>query len=164
MGKKFQFTEEQLAEITAAKAKNKNKRIDKRLTVLELSGKGVKRAEIALITGYNIGYIPKLIARYRDGGLEAIVGNHYHGNRRNLTVAEEAAILRPFQERAEAGQMVDVREIKAAYEAAVGHKIGSGQIYFVLKRHKWRKVMPRSRHPKKASEEVIETSKKLKTE
>lgn len=129
-----------------------------------MSGKGVKRAEIALITGYNIGYIPKLIARYRDGGLEAIVGNHYHGNRRNLTVAEEAAILRPFQERAEAGQMVDVREIKAAYEAAVGHEIGSGQIYFVLKRHKWRKVMPRSRHPKKASEEVIETSKKLKTE
>ena len=124
-----------------------------------MSGKGVKRAEIALITGYNIGYIPKLIARYRDGGLEAIVGNHYHGNRRNLTVAEEAAILRPFQERAEAGQMVDVREIKAAYEAAVGHEIGSGQIYFVLKRHKWRKVMPRSRHPKKASEEVIETSK-----
>lgn len=164
MGKKYKFTEEQLAEITAAKAKNKSKRIDKRLTVLELSGKGVKRAEIALITGYNIGYIPKLIARYRDGGLEAIVGNHYHGNRRNLTVAEEAAILRPFQERAEAGQMVDVREIKAAYEAAVGHEIGSGQIYFVLKRHKWRKVMPRSRHPKKASEEVIETSKKLKTE
>ena len=164
MGKKYKFTEEQLEEITAAKAKNKNKRIDNRLTVLELSGKGVKRAEIALITGYNIGYIPKLIARYRDGGLEAIVGNHYHGNRRNLTVAEEAAILRPFRERAEAGQMVDVREIKAAYEAAVGHEIGSGQIYFVLKRHKWRKVMPRSRHPKKASEEVIETSKKLKTE
>ena len=164
MGKKYKFTEEQLEEITAVKAKNKNKRIDKRLTVLELSGKGVKRAEIALITGYNIGYIPKLIARYRDGGLEAIVGNHYHGNRRNLTVAEEAAILRPFQERAEAGQMVDIREIKAAYEAAVGHEIGSGQIYFVLKRHKWRKVMPRSRHPKKASEEVIETSKKLKTE
>ena len=164
MGKKYKFTEEQLEEITAAKAKNKNKRKDKRLTVLEWSGKGVKRAEIALITGYNIGYIPKLIARYRDGGLEAIVGNHYHGNRRNLTVAEEAAILRPFQERAEAGQMVDVREIKAAYEAAVGHEIGSGQIYFVLKRHKWRKVMPRSRHPKKASEEVIETSKKLKTE
>lgn len=151
-------------EIAAAKVKNKNKRIDKRLTVLELSGKGVKRAEIALITGYNVGYIPKLISQYRDGGLEAIVGNHYHGNCRNLTVAEEAAILHPFQERADAGQMVDIREIKAAYESAVGHEIGSGQIYFVLKRHNWRKVMPRSRHPQKASDEVIETSKKLKAE
>ena len=162
MGKKYKFTQEELEEIMAAKAKNQNNRIDKRLTVLELSCREVGREEIALITGYNIGYIPKLISQYRDGGLEAIVGNHYHGNRRNLTVTEEAEILRPFQERANAGQLVDVREVKAAYEATVGHKIGSGQIYFVLKRHNWRKVMPRSRHPKKASEEVIEASKKLK--
>lgn len=164
MGKKYKFSQVQLDEIVAAKAKNKNKRIDKRLTVLELSAKGTKREEIALITGYHIDYIPKLISQYRDGGLEAIVGNHYHGNRRNLTVEEEAEILRPFQERAEAGQMIDIREIKAAYETAVGHKISSGQIYRVLKRHNWRKVMPRSRHPKKASDEVIETSKKLTVE
>lgn len=162
MGKKYKFTQEQFEEILAAKAKNRNKRIDKRLTVLELSCKGVNRAEIALITGYNIGYIPKLISQYRDGGLEAIIGNHYSGNHRNLTFEEEAALLRPFQERANAGQLVDIREIKATYETAVGHKIGSGQIYLVLRRHNWRKVMPRSRHPRKASEEVIETSKKLK--
>ena len=42
----------------------------------------------------------------------------------------------------------------------IGHSIGTSQIYYVLHRHGWRKVMPRSRHPKKASEEVIETSKK----
>ena len=33
---------------------------------------------------------------------------------------------------------------------------------FVLRRLKWRKVMPRSRHPQKASEEEIAASKKLK--
>jgi len=48
--------------------------------------------------------------------------------------------------------------------AKVGHRISSGQIYRVLHRHDWRKVMPRSRHPKKASEEVIATSKKLTPE
>lgn len=41
----------------------------------------------------------------------------------------------------------------------VGHSIGNGQIYRALKRHNWRKVMPRSRHPKKASEEAINASK-----
>ena len=66
-----------------------------------------------------------------------------------------------FQKQASAGQMVNVAEIKAAYEKAVGHSIGSGQIYCVLKRHNWRKVMPRSRHPKKASDEAIDASKKL---
>ena len=50
----------------------------------------------------------------------------------------------------------------SSYEQAVGHRTGGSQIYYVLRRHGWRKVMPRSKHPKKASEEVIETSKKLK--
>ena len=60
--------------------------------------------------------------------------------------------------------MVEVSEIKASYERAVGHTIGGSQIYYVLHRNGWRKVMPRSQHPKKADEEVIETSKKLTTE
>ena len=33
-------------------------------------------------------------------------------------------------------------------------------IYFLLQRHKWRKVMPQSRHEKKASDEAIEAYKK----
>ena len=66
-----------------------------------------------------------------------------------------------YEERAQAGQIVEVSEIKAAYEEKVGHRIGGGQIYRVLKRHDWRKVKPRSEHPKKASAEAIDASKKL---
>ena len=40
---------------------------------------------------------------------------------------------------------------------------GRGYIYMLLKRHGWRKVMPRAKHPKKADEEVIQASKKLTT-
>ena len=66
--------------------------------------------------------------------------------------------------RAENGEIVEVKEIKAAYQAAVDHPISASQIYFVLKRHGWRKVMPRSKHPRKASEEEIAASKKLRPE
>ena len=59
------------------------------------------------------------------------------------------------------GEIIEVKEIAAAYQELVGHPISHAQIYYVLHRHEWRKVMPRSKHPKKASEEVIETSKKL---
>ena len=38
---------------------------------------------------------------------------------------------------------------------------GRGYIYMLLKRKGYRKVMPRSKHPKKAKEEAIEASKKL---
>ena len=40
MEKKFNFTQEQSEEIMAAKAENRNKRIDKRLTVLEVRVRG----------------------------------------------------------------------------------------------------------------------------
>ena len=75
-----------------------------------------------------------------------------------MSFEEETALLEPFKKKAEAGQIVEVSEIKASYQEAVGHSIGTAQIYYVLRRHRWRKVTPRSQHPKKASEEVIETS------
>ncbi len=101
------------------------------------------------------------MAKYRDGGIEAITGNHYGGNRRNMSAEKEAELLEPFCQRARQGQLIEISEIKAAYERAVGHRIGGSQIYYVLRRHGWRKVMPRSKHPKEASDEAIEASKKL---
>ena len=65
------------------------------------------------------------------------------------------------KERAEKGELVEVSEIAKAYQAAVDHLVSNGQIYFVLHRHGWRKVMPRSKHPRKASDEEIAASKKL---
>ena len=72
---------------------------------------------------------------------------------------EEVSLLEPFREKAEKGEIMEVSEIKAIYEQAVGHRIGGSHIYYVLRRHGWRKVMPRRKHPKKASKEVIATSK-----
>ena len=74
---------------------------------------------------------------------------------------EEEIVLTQFLNKAEKGQIVETSEIKKAYDEKIGHKTGHGQIYRVLHRHGWRKVMPRSKHPKKASDEVIEASKKL---
>ena len=74
---------------------------------------------------------------------------------------EEASILAPFKERAEKGELVEISEIAKAYQSAVEHPVSRGQIYSVLHRHGWRKAMPRSKHPKKASDEEIAASKKL---
>lgn len=164
MKMKYEITNEQRAEIETARRTNKNKRVENRLRVLCLRAEGKSLAEIALATEFSRSYVNRLIANYCQNGLSAIVDNHYTGNRRNMSMEEEAKLLDAFRQRAEAGEVVDTREIKAAYEEKVGHSIGSGQIYYVLRRHGWRKIMPRSKHPNKASEEVIETSKKLKLE
>ena len=162
MAKSYAISQSQLVEIETARKKNRNKNIERRLCVLVMRAEGKSLEEISEKTGYHISTASKLIARYMRDGISAIAENHYKGNRRNMSFEEEAAILAPFIERAERGEMVDIKEIAAAYQKAVPHKISDTQIYYVLHRHGWRKIMPRSRHPKKASEEAIEASKKLK--
>ena len=162
MASKYRFSSEEVAAIKEARRVNKDKRADARLKALELRAEGMKSKEVSQATGFHAAYVTTLVAKYREKGLEAISGNHYGGNRRNMSVEEEAAILAPFKTRAEKGELVEIGEIEAAYQHVVGHSIGTSQIYYVLHRHGWRKVMPRSRHPQKADEEVIETSKKLR--
>ena len=159
--KKYTFSEEEKQEIKAARVKNRDKNVEKRLVALEMRAEGKRNKEISEKTGFHIQHITELVSKYKAKGLSSITDNHYHGNRRNMSYAEEEAILEPFRKAAEAGEIVSVRDIEDAYRKAVGNSIGTAQIYYVLRRHNWRKVMPRSKHPKKANEEVIETSKKL---
>ena len=161
MKMKYRYSKQDQEIIKAARKANKGKQVERRLKALELQAAGKKAKEISVITGFHPAYISQIMEKYRDGGIVAITGNHYGGNRRNMSLEEEAKLLEPFRQRASQGQMIEVSEIKSAYEKAVGHRIGGSQIYYVLRRHNWRKVMPRSKHPKKASDEVIEASKKL---
>ena len=160
MASRYKFSNEEIKAIEQARKGNKDKRAEARLKALELRAKGASAEDAAAAVGFHAAYISQLVAKYRDHGLEAISGNHYGGNRRNMSVEEEAAILALFKERAEKGELVEVREIAKAYQSAVDHPVSNGQIYIVLHRHGWRKIMPRSKHPQKASEEEIAASKK----
>ena len=50
------------------------------------------------------------------------------------------------------------------FDEKLGKDTGRVYIYMLLERHGWRKIMPRSKHPQKASDEAIEASKKLTLE
>ena len=45
--------------------------------------------------------------------------------------------------------MLNVHDLKAAYEQAIGHSTSNSTIYNLLNRHGWRKLMPRPFHPKR---------------
>ena len=162
MKMKYKFSEEQYKEIKTACKKNRDKQLDRRLKVLKLRCEGMGLVEIAKATGFHRSHVSNLIRKYFEEGLRSVSEKHYHGNRRNMSIEREREFLEQYERPAEEGHMVDIHEIAEAYEKEVGHQIGNSQIYRVLHRHGWRKGMPRSRHPKKASDEVIETSKKLK--
>jgi transposase len=159
--KKYQISE---CEYEAAKAlarKNKNKNIEKRLQVIILRYEGLKDLKIAEKTGYHHKRVSQLCAEFAALGIEEYARNKYGGNHRSLSEQEETEVLAKFKESAANGQIVTGLEIKAAFDERIGRDTGRGYIYMLLERHGWRKVMPRGKHPKKADDEVIDSSKKL---
>ncbi len=138
-----------------------SKKVDRRLHAVELRGKGLTNHEIADKLDTSAKMVSHWVSAYIEGGINALLPKKRIGNHRNLSIEEENALLETFAKQAEAGQMVDLNDLKSEYIKKVGHSIGGSQIYRMLKRHGWRKVMPRSKHPKKANDEAIEASKKL---
>ena len=161
MSKKYDITEDQAKKLSELKKKNKNKNVDRRIQVLLLKKEGLKSKEIAEKTGYNASYVSKLATNYAKEGISVVLGKKREANRRNMSRAEEALLLEGFKQKALKGHVITVSEIKKAYDEKVGRESGKGQIYRVLSRHNWRKVKARGKHPKKATPEAIEASKKI---
>src|SRR5258708_22217086 len=67
--------------------------------------------------------------------------------RENITLAEEKVLLARFAKAAGAGEMLNIHDLKAAYEKAIGHDTSNSTVYNLLARHGWRKLMPRPFHP-----------------
>ena len=66
-----------------------------------------------------------------------------------MTLEDEKALLARFAKAAGAGEMLNIYDLKAAYEKAIGHETSKSTIYNLLARHGWRKLMPRPFHPKR---------------
>ena len=83
---------------------------------------------------------------YDSGGIKALKPKPNGGRKHeNMSLAEEKAFARA----AGAGEMLNIHDLKAAYEQAIGHRTSNSTIYNLLARHGWRKLMPRPFHPKR---------------
>ncbi len=158
----IRISEEEYTAIKAAAKANKNKRVEKRLEVLELRYEGKSNAEITARTGFNERYVTTLMRIYRQQGLAEYMRIKQKSHRRNLSEAEEAEVLAECEQEAEAGQILSVSMVREKLEKKLGRESSANYVYRVLKRQGWRKVMPRSKHPKAASKEEQDSSKKLK--
>jgi len=104
---------------------------------------------IAQATGLSVATVRCYHSRYRHQGAAALTGPGKGGaHHRNLSVSEEDGLLEPFLDSAQRGGMLEVGQIRAAYEKAVGHAVPKSTVYRMLARHGWRKLAPRPRHPK----------------
>jgi len=159
--KRHIIAEEEYAAVKEVAKHNKLKRVEKRLQVILLRYEGKKDDEIGEKLGYTRQHVSQLCAEFKKVGVAEYARHKYGGNNRSMTIEEEREILDTFAAKAANGEIITIRSIKAAFDKRIGKDTGRGYIYMLLARHKWRRVMPRGQHPRKASEVEIEASKKL---
>ena len=153
--------EAEIKRIEEAARKNKNKRVDKKLQVLILRYKRKSNEEISAKTGYNVRYITTLMGQYQKQGLDEYIRIKQTSHNRNLSEEQEREVLERYEAKADAGQELTAEDIRGGLEEAIGRETTQDYVYRVLRRHGWRKVKPRPKHPKAASQEEQDSSKKL---
>jgi transposase len=121
-----------------------------RIQMVLLRASGMTQPAIAQAMGASLSTVNRAHMAYDSGGIKALKSKPSGGRKReNMTVAEEKALLSRFAKAAGAGAMLNIHDLKAAYEKAIGHATSNSTIYNLLARHGWRKLMPRPFHPKR---------------
>jgi len=121
-----------------------------RIQMVLLRESGMTQPVIAAAMGVSLSTVNRAHMSYDGGGIKALKPKPIGGRQReNMTVAEEKTLLARFANAAGAGEMLNVHDLKAAYEQAIGHSTSNSTIYNLLARHGWRKLMPRPFHPKR---------------
>lgn len=161
MGKAYYISPQEAEEIRERMKEEKNSATYKRMQAVALRGEGMNNKQVALVTQYHAKRVSQLVALYKNEGIDALQDKRKGGNHRLLSQEIEEEFLVQFKDRAEQGQIISVAEMKVAYDKLAGVESSGPTIYHMLKRHGWRKVMPRSKHPNKADDKAIEASKKL---
>jgi transposase len=130
--------------------REKNPETRLRIQMVVLRDRGMTQPEIADVTGKSLSTVNRAHIAYAKGGLKALEAKPSGGRiNQNMTVKEEKALLDRFAKAAGAGELLNIHEMKAAYEKAIGHPTSKSTIYNLLARHGWRKLMPRPYHPQR---------------
>ena len=121
-----------------------------RIQMVLLRESDMTQLAIAAAMGVSLSTVNRAHMAYDRGGIKALKPKPIGGRQReNMTLSEEEALLARFARAAGAGEMLNIRDFKAAYEQAIGHPTSNSTVYNLLARHGWRKLMPRPFHPRR---------------
>ena len=121
-----------------------------RIQMVLLRESGMTQPGIAAAMGVSLSTVNRAHMAFDHGGIKALKPKPIGGRQReNMTLVQEKALLSRFAKAAGAGEMLNIHDLKAAYEKAIGHETSNSTIYNLLARHGWRKLMPRPYHPQR---------------
>jgi transposase len=121
-----------------------------RIRMVLLREGNMTQPAIADAMGVSLSTVNRAHMAYDQGGIKALKPKPCGGRQRqNMTIAAEQSLLARFAKAAGAGEMLNIHDLKSAYEQAIGHPTSNSTIYNLLDRHHWRKLMPRPFHPQR---------------
>jgi transposase len=139
---------DQVKRLQKALQREKDPTVRQRIQMVLLREDGKTQPKIAELTGVSLSTANRAHMAYDNGGVNALRPKPTGGRRReNMTLEEEKAFLAKFAKAAGAGELLNIGELKSAYEKEIGHPTSNSTVYDLLARHEWRKLMPRPFHP-----------------
>ena len=144
------FSEQQIQELSQSLENVRDFSNFRRLLAIWFrAAKQMTAPEIEELLGLSVQSIRQIQAEYfRDGICVFQKPTRGGRHRQNLTLQEEAELLRPFFKQAQASGVIIISQVKRVYEKKMKRRVHKTTIYRMLKRHGWRKLAPRPSHPK----------------
>lgn len=119
-----------------------------RVTCIRLLALGWEAQDVAEAVGCSRNTVYRRKAEFLGQGESALLTDGWGGRRNEvLTVAEEAEFVAHFEDAARKGQLVTASMMLTELAERCGKPPTASTLYRILKRHGWRKVLPRPRHP-----------------
>jgi transposase len=155
---KLHLKPEELSELMQT---SKDRQQFQRWQVISLmSSQKYKSDEVADIVGVSKGTVYQWLHLYNHKGPEAYTLQGRGGRTGGLmTWEEEELLLKEISEQAGKGLLVIAQPIRKYVEKKLGLPVSKDYAYDLLYRHGWRKVAPRSEHPKVKKEQQEEFKK-----
>ena len=148
MARKAKFISEEIVRALSVRDQAKSAgELMKALSVLLITEAGLDTDKTAEILGIS----KRTIFRHRSelGKPEKVTVNTWGGRRHyRMTIEEERAFLREWEDKAVEGGVLSVPPIHAALVEKLGRNVAISTTYRLLARHGWRKVQPDTKHPK----------------
>ena len=153
LGKRL--SDAQIEELEKLAREEKDKQKYRRIQCVLLRAKpGKPVSEIAKVIGFHPRHVQRIQADYFKNGARSFeTPKHEKSPAQYLSYAEEAALLKTLEHKAEQGHCISRQDIQVVFEEKVGHAVDETTVGRLLKRHGWRKVVPRPQHPRSNPDE-----------
>src|SRR5262245_31498410 len=118
-----------------------------RIQMVLLRESGMTQPAIAAAMGVSLSTVNRAHMAYDQGGIKALKPKPNGGRKHeNMALAEEKALLARFAKAAGAGEMLNIHDLKAAYEKSIGHPTSDSTVYNLLHRQDRKSTRLNSSH------------------